>query len=109
MVDEVYGSAPVDWFVRRLVNLLTFILAIVYCSAIFWGLISGLSYARGINWLVDKRGRDGGINRSDIDSGNVNYRIARRIRPSYDRQPYLSTASFTTGASTLTLHGSILD
>lgn len=36
MVDEVYGSAPVDWFVRRLVNLLTFILAIVYCSAIFW-------------------------------------------------------------------------
>ena len=36
MVDKVYGSAPVDWFVRRLVNLLTFILAIVYCSAIFW-------------------------------------------------------------------------
>ena len=36
MVDKVYGSAPVDWLVRRLVNLLSFTLAIVYCSAIFW-------------------------------------------------------------------------
>ena len=36
MVDKVYGSAPVDWFVQRLLNLYTFILAIVYYSAIFW-------------------------------------------------------------------------
>ena len=36
MVDKVYGSPLMDRFVRRLVNLLTFILAIVYCPTIFW-------------------------------------------------------------------------
>ena len=89
-------------------DLLTLLLTTSIGSSLLWVEVRDV-IVRGINWMVDETGGDGGRNGTGGDGGNVDCRAVEFNLPSYERQSYPPPASCTTAVSTLTSHGYIAD